>query len=40
MVADKGIEQDGQFYTKGSEIWELGSWVAVEVLGPTRHCKE
>ena len=39
MVADKGIEQDGQFYTKGSEIWELGSWVAVEVLGPTRHYK-
>lgn len=39
MVADKGIEQDGQFYAKGSEIWELGSWVATEVLGSTRHYK-
>ncbi len=39
MKAKSNTIKDGQFYRQGDEIWELGSWVATEVYGNTRHYK-
>lgn len=39
MKAGTNVIQDGQFYQKGDEVPELGSWVAVEVQGSVRHYK-
>lgn len=37
MIADKNTVIDGQFYKKGEEIWDLGSFVATSVYGNTRN---
>lgn len=37
MIADKNTTQDGQFYKKGEEIWDLGSFVATSVSGNIRN---
>lgn len=39
MIADKNTVIDGQFYKKGEEIWDLGSFEATEVDGKQRHYK-
>lgn len=37
MIAQNNITYDGQFYKKGDEIWDLGSFVATEVDGNIRN---
>lgn len=37
MIAQNNAFIDGQWYKKGDEIWDLGSFVAVEVEGNQRH---
>lgn len=37
MIADSNITYDGQFYKKGEEIWELGSFVATSIEGNIRN---
>lgn len=37
MIADKNTVIDGQFYRKGEEIWDLGSFVATDVDGNIRN---
>ena len=39
MKAETNMIQDGQFYQKGDEVWDLGSWVAVAIRGSVRHYK-
>lgn len=39
MKADEIILQDGQYYQKGDEVWNLGTWVATEINGSVRHYK-
>lgn len=39
MKAETNMIQDGQFYQKGDEVWDLGSWVAVEIRSSVRHYK-
>ena len=39
MKAETNMIQDGQFYQRGDELWDLGSWVAVEIRGSVRHYK-
>lgn len=36
MIAVSNTTYDGQFYRKGEEIWDLGSFVATEVKGKIR----
>lgn len=36
MVAEKNTTVDGQYYKKGDEIWDLGSFVCVDVRGMQR----
>lgn len=37
MIADGNVTYDGQFYKKGEEIWELGSFVATSIEGNIRN---
>lgn len=37
MIAESNITYDGQFYKKGDEIWDLGSFVATSVIGLIRN---
>lgn len=37
MIANGPTTQDGQFYEKGQEIPDLGSWVATSVDGNIRN---
>lgn len=37
MIANGPTTQDGQFYEKGQEIPDLGSWVATSVDGLVRN---
>lgn len=37
MIADRNTTYDGQFYEKGEEIWDLGSFVATSVSGNIRN---
>lgn len=37
MIADSNITYDGQFYKKGEEIWELGSFIATSIEGNIRN---
>jgi hypothetical protein len=36
MIATNNTTYDGQFYKKGEEIWDLGSFVATTVEGRVR----
>lgn len=36
MIAENNTTYDGQFYKKGEEIWDLGSFVATTVEGRVR----
>lgn len=36
MVAEKNIVYDGQSYKSGQEVWDLGSFIAVDVNGNQR----
>lgn len=36
MKADKNMIVDGVFYKPGEEIWDLGSFVAVDAVGMKR----
>lgn len=37
MIAESGTTYDGQFYKKGEEIHDLGSFVATSVFGNVRN---
>lgn len=37
MIAENNTMHDGQFYKKGEEIWDLGSFVATSVDGNIRN---
>lgn len=37
MIAQRNMVVDGQFYKKGEEIWDLGSFVATSVYGNIRN---
>lgn len=37
MIATNATYIDGQWYKPGDEIWDLGSFEAVEVQGRQRH---
>ncbi len=36
MKAETNMIQDRQFYQKGDEVWDLGSWGAVAIRGSVR----
>lgn len=37
MIAENNTTYDGQFYKKGEEIWDLGSFVATSTNGGIRN---
>lgn len=37
MIAQTAVIVDGQFYKKGDEIWDLGSFQCVSSEGNIRH---
>lgn len=37
MIAQGNVVHDGQFYQKGDEIWDLGTFVATSVDGNIRN---
>lgn len=39
MIAESNVTYDGQFYEKGQEIWDLGSFIATEIDGNRRGYK-